>query len=85
MKLKDSFISYDSDGTQILVDTGSQFAGLIRSNKTSAFIVDLLRNDTTEDEIVNALYEKYDAPEDVIRKDVQNIISELNSVGAIDE
>ncbi len=33
MKLKDTYITHDSDGEQILLDTSSFFAGLIRSNK----------------------------------------------------
>ncbi|MCI7041079.1 MAG: hypothetical protein MR992_02945 [Lachnospiraceae bacterium] len=32
MKLKDTYITHDSDGEQILLDTSSSFAGLIRSN-----------------------------------------------------
>ena len=39
MKLKDTYITHDSDGEQILLDTSSSFAGLIRGNKTAAFIV----------------------------------------------
>ena len=38
MKLKESYITHDSDGEQILLDTSSSFAGLIRNNKTAAFI-----------------------------------------------
>lgn len=43
MKLKDTYITHESDGEQILLDTSSSFAGLIRSNKTAAFIVECLR------------------------------------------
>ena len=37
MKLKDTYITHDSDGEQILLDTSSSFAGLIRNNKTTSF------------------------------------------------
>ena len=47
MKLKDTYITHESDGEQILLDTSSSFAGLIRSNKTAAFIVECLKEDTT--------------------------------------
>lgn len=58
MKLKDTYITHDSDGEQILLDTSSSFAGLIRNNKTAAFIVECLKEDTTEEKIVEAMFEK---------------------------
>ena len=85
MKLKDTYITHDSDGEQILLDTSSSFAGLIRSNKTAAFIVECLKEDTTEEKIVEAMFEKYDAPKDVLAKDVADVIEKLRKVGALDE
>ena len=49
------------DGEQILLDTSSSFAGLICSNKTAAFIVECLKEDITEENIVETMLEKYDA------------------------
>ena len=60
MKLKDTYITHDSDGEQILLDTSSSFAGLIRNNKTAAFIVECLKEDTTQEIILRAMFEKYD-------------------------
>ena len=85
MKLKESYITHDSDGEQILLDTSSSFAGLIRSNKTAAFIVECLKEDTTEEKIVEAMLEKYDAPKDVLAKDVSDVIEKLRKVGALEE
>ena len=85
MKLKESYITHDSDGEQILLDTSSPFAGLIRSNKTAAFIVECLKEDTTEEKIVEAMLEKYDAPKDVLAKDVSDVIEKLRKVGALNE
>ena len=85
MKLKDTYITHDSDGEQILLDTSSSFAGLIRSNKTAAFIVECLKEETTEEKIVEAMFEKYDAPKDVLAKDVSDVIGKLRKVGALDE
>ena len=56
MKLKDIFITHDSDGEQVLIDVTSSFAGLVRSNRTAAFIVDCLKKDTTKEQIVEAMY-----------------------------
>ena len=85
MKLKDTYITHESDGEQILLDTSSSFAGLIRNNKTAAFIVECLKEETTEEKIVEAMFEKYDAPKDVLAKDVSEVIEKLRKVGALDE
>ena len=84
MKLKDTYITHDSDGEQILLDTSSSFAGLIRSNKTAAFIVECLKDNTTQENIVEAMSEKYDAPKDVLAKDVSDVIEKLKKVGALE-
>ena len=85
MKLKDTYITHDSDGEQILLDTSSSFAGLIRNNKTAAFIVECLKEETTQEKIVEAMFEKYDAPKAVLAKDVSEVIGKLRKVGALDE
>lgn len=86
MKLKEGFITKETDGEQIMVAVGSaKFAGIVRSNKTAAFIVDCLKKDTTKEAIVDAMAEKYDAPKDVISADVEKILAKLRSIGALDE
>ena len=85
MKLKDTYITHESDGEQILLDTSSSFAGLIRNNKTAAFIVECLKEETTEEKIVEAMFEKYDAPKEILAKDVSEVIGKLRKVGALDE
>lgn len=86
MKLKDGFITYDTDDEQVMVSTGSvKFAGLVRSNRTGAFIIDCLKKDTTVEEIVSAMTEKFDAPAGVIRADVEKVLETLRSIGAIQE
>ena len=85
MNLKDTYITHDSDGEQILLDTSSSFAGLIRNNKTAAFIVECLKEETTQEKIVEAMFEKYDAPKDVLAKDVSDVIEKLRKVGALYE
>ena len=85
MKLNDGFITYECGGEHITVSVGnSDFNGLIKSNKTAALIIEKLKNETTEDEIVKALFDEFDAPEDVIRADVKRTVDKLRSIGAID-
>ena len=86
MKLKEGFITHETDGEHITVSAGGgDFSGLIRSNKTAGFIVECLKEETSEEEIVKKMLAKYDAPEKIIKKDVAGVIANLRSVGAIDE
>lgn len=85
MKIKEDFITHTMDDKQVLVDTSGHFSGLVRSNKTAAFIVDCLKEETTKEQIIEKMLAKYDAPRDVIEMDVDKIIEKLRSIGAINE
>ncbi len=86
MKLKRNYITQDVGDSQIMVATGeTNFNGMVKSNKTAAFIIDCLRTETTREEIVEKMLEKYDATADVIGSDVDKVISELRKIGAIEE
>lgn len=86
MKLKKGLITHEADGEQIMVGTGdANFAGLVRSNRTAAFLVNLLREDTTREALVEAMCAKYDAPAGTIARDVDRILDTLRSIGALDE
>ena len=86
MKLKEGFVTHDMGGEQIMVSTGSTvFSGLVRSNGTAAFIVDCLKEETTKEQIVAKMLDKYDAPEAVIAADVDKILEKLRSIKALDE
>ena len=85
MKIREEFITHESDDEQILIDTAGSFAGMVRSNKTAAFIVDCLKEDTTADQIIDTMCAKYDAPREVIARDVNMVIEKLKKIGAICE
>lgn len=86
MKLKDNFITHQYDDVQIMIGSeNTNFRGIVQSNATAAFIVDCLKKETTKEQIVQKMLEKYDASEDVISSDVNSIISKLKTIGAIDE
>ena len=86
MKLKKEFITHEMGDQKVLVPVGeAAFNGLVRMSKTAAFIVNCLKEETTKENIVNAMIEKYDAPKDVIERDVQAVLDKLRSIGALDE
>lgn len=86
MKLKEGFITHETDGEHITVSAGGgDFNGLIRSNKTAGFIVECLTSETSESEIVQKMMERYEAPREVIAADVARVIKTLRGIGAIDD
>ncbi|MDO4404335.1 MAG: PqqD family protein [Atopobiaceae bacterium] len=85
MKLKEEYITHEIGDGLVLVPTGSaSWSGFVRGNKTFGAILSLLREDTTEEAIVAAMRERFDAPEGAIERDVARAISELRKVGALD-
>lgn len=86
MKLKSDFITQNVEDTQFLVPVGSDaFSGVVRSNRTAAFIVDCLKSETTKDEIVDAMCQKYSVAREVVAQDVERILDFLRKIDAIEE
>lgn len=85
MKLKKEFIPYDTGSEIMLVPTGTAgFSGLVKGNRTFGAILELLKNDRSEEEIIAAMKERFDAPEEIIARDVKKALTELNGIGALD-
>ena len=85
MKLKKEYVAHDAGAESVLVPTGAAgWAGVVRGNRTLGVILSLLREDTTEEEVVAAMRTRFDAPEGEIERDVARAISELRRVGALD-
>lgn len=86
MKLRNDFISHDTGSESLLVPAGGAgFSGLVRGNKTLGAILALLKEDTTEEALIAGMKQRFDAPEDVIARDVRKALEELRKIGAIDE
>ena len=85
MKLKKEFVTYDTDGKQIMVSVDTKrFSGMVKSNETAAFIINCLKEETDADSIVEKMLQEYDAPREVIANDVQKVIDKLQEIGALD-
>ena len=55
MKLKDGFITYEANGEQMMVAAGHVgFHGMVRGNRTAAFIIDCLKEETTQEATAEA-------------------------------
>ena len=85
MTLNKDFLLHNIGEETVLGPTGkAAFSGIVRGNKTLGAVLEQLRTETTEEEIVRALCARFDAPKDVIEKDVRRVIDELNKIGALD-
>ena len=86
MRLKDGFITHESNGEQILVSADAGvFSGLVRSNRTAAFIIEQLKAETTKERILAAMEERFDGPRDRMAADIDKVVAGLRRIGAIEE
>lgn len=88
MKIKKGLISHKVGEQYVIVasdEAGESFNGMIRSNSAAVEILKLLETDRTEAELVDMLYEKYDASRNVIAEDVHKLIEQIKTVGLLDE
>ena len=86
MKLKNEFLVSEIDGATLLVPCGTAaFSGIVRGNKTFGAVLDLLKTETTEEQIVASIRARFDAPEGVVEQDVHAALAQLREIGALDE
>ena len=85
MRLNPNFLIHNTSGEAMLVPTGNAaFSGIVRGNRTFGAVLEELKNETSEEEIVRALKTRFDAPDGAVEKDVARALSELRKIGAID-
>lgn len=88
MKLNKDIMLGNIDGRDFAIATGElakKFNGIINNNPSANFIFNLLKTEQTEDSIVAAMLEKYDAPEEVIRADVRELLDVIRKAGILEE
>lgn len=85
MKLGKTFITHTSGNEQLMISAGGDFSGMVRSNATAARIIDLLKTETTREQIIESMLEEYDVERAVLESDVDKVLASLRSIGAIDE
>ena len=85
MKLNEDFIMHNTGEEILLVPTAAaRFHGLVQGNKAVEVILSCLQNETTEDEILSVMKEKFDGDEEDMREDIRDVIKKLKEIGAID-
>ena len=87
MKLKKGYVLHTTGGEHMMVASGKaaqDFNGLARSNDTADFLLHQLKQDCTEDQLVDALLAAYEVDRDTARRDVQALIHQLKAEGFLD-
>ncbi len=86
MKLKYEFVTMDMNGQIAAVpvgDTAGEVHGMIHMNKTAALILSLLKEDITEEQIVDTLIERFDAERDTLFSEVHKLVVYLQNEGLV--
>lgn len=87
MKIREGFVLRTMGGQPVVVSVGSAskvFNGMIKLNETGEFLWKKMAEDVSEDELVEALLEKYDISEEVAKQDVDAFIETLKGPGIIE-
>ncbi len=85
MKLNKEFLLHHTNGESLLIPTGNAgFSGIVRGNSTRGVLLDLLKTDTTEEELIAGMRKQFEAPEGAIEQDVKKALDELRGIGALD-
>ena len=87
IKVKKGFVLREVSGSYIVVAVGAaskQFKGLITLNESGAFLWGKLLEGNTRDGLIEAMLAEYDAPKEVIEKDVDNFIECMTKGGLVE-
>ena len=87
MKIKEGFVLKEIAGSHMVVPLGSQvenFSSIIKLSESGAFLWNLLSNEKTIDELVDAMLCEYDVDETKAREDIEKFIHKLEDADLVD-
>ena len=87
MKVKEGFILRDMGGQPIVVSVGAAsktLNGMIKLNDSGKFLWEKLQKDVTEEELAEALVEKYEISKETASADVKAFVETLKKPGIIE-
>ena len=79
MKISDGYLLRTVAGKNIVVSVGADvnFNGMLTLNDTGVFFWNLLQNDITKEEMLEAVLKEYDVSKDEASKDIDEFINKL--------
>ncbi len=86
MKLNDNFILKNIAGSSVVLPVGEEavkIKGMITLNEVAEFIWKKIESGAEYEEILGSLINEYNAPEDVIKKDLDDFLNTLKEKNII--
>lgn len=84
MKLKKNFMVEVINDAPILVDSTGKWSGIVKCSKSMSIVIEKLQLGYERETIIEDLCKIFDAPKEVITMDFDEVISKLQSIGAIE-
>ncbi len=87
MKIKSGYVLHSMRNEYVVVAIGKrtkEFRGIIRLNDTGAFLWEQLQADRTEQELQEALMERYGITEEVAKESVDTFAQKLIRANVVD-
>ena len=84
MKLKDIIIT-EANGDYVAVTADGSLNGMIRMNKTAAFIAEALREETTLEALVDRICGQYEISREIAEDNAKKVVAQLDSAGLIEK
>lgn len=85
MKLNSNYLIKNVLDSDILIDLKSNFNGVIKLNKTSKDIINLVIKGYERQQIIDELTNKYNVDKETLTNDVNSFINEMINKGIINE
>ncbi len=88
MKLKTGFILHQVGEEYIVVaveERTKEFCGMIKLNRTAAFLWEQMKEEFTKEDLTNALLEKYDVSKEKAKCEVDSFLDMLLQAKVIEE
>lgn len=86
MKINNNYEVRDIGGINVVVPVGGDMSlsGVITLNESALFVWNSLKEDISEEELINKMCTEYDAPREVISADIKELISQFKENNLID-
>lgn len=87
MKLREGYLLRKVAGKNIVVSVGSdvEFNGMLTLNDTGVFFWEILKNDTTKEEMLAKILEEYDVSEDEASGDLDDFLTKLKEAKLLED
>ncbi len=87
MKLRDGYLLRKVAGKNIVVSVGSdvEFNGMLTLNDTGVFFWELLKKDTTKEEMLAKILEEYDVSTDEASCDLEDFLTKLKEAKLLED